>query len=353
MKIDFIISALHGGGAERVMVLLAEYFSKKGHIVKLITFNDGEFYELNENITRVKLHHGRIKNHKIRSFINLHSYYKLKSNRPDFIISFLTLINLITIIVAKIYGINIIASEHINHLQQKSKLALFTKKYIYKYANYITVLTSYDINYYKKLKANVVVMPNPSTFSSFNEIGNIRDKSIIAVGNLDRYNHKGFDNLISIVAPIFKKYPDWTLKIIGAGDVGKTFLKNLVEKHNINSNVEFFGFKSNVSTYMQESEIFVLPSRFEGLPMVLIEAMSQGMACIAYDCVTGPSDIIENNYNGLLIVDQDSIKMREGIISLINDENLRAKLKNNSTESIKKYDIENIYQQWLKLLKDG
>ena len=83
MKIDFISVSLSGGGAERVLTLLANHFVEKGYDVKIITFNEGDAFILDSKINRVKLHHGKITNHKIRSLKNLTSYYYHKNNRPD------------------------------------------------------------------------------------------------------------------------------------------------------------------------------------------------------------------------------------------------------------------------------
>ncbi|RTE53801.1 glycosyltransferase family 4 protein [Arenibacter aquaticus] len=348
MKIDFIIGSLTGGGAERVLVLLANYFVENGHTVRIITFYDGDAYELDSRISRVRLHGGKIKNHKIRSLKNLIGFYRIKDNRPNVIISFITQTNLVSIIVAKIYDINIIVSEHNSYLraQHPKYLTNFTRTFLYPLANYLTVLTSFDIEYYKKKKVNVVVMPNPCSFAPIVEHNKTKDKTILAIGNLDRYHHKGFDNLLTLIAPVLHNHKDWTLKIIGGGEKGLKFLTKLVNQHNIQDQVIFTGFRKDVNQIMQRSEVFILSSRYEGLPMVLLEAMSQGMACIAYDCKTGPADIIENGKNGLLIEDQNSEAMQKELSKLLHDNALRNKLRNHAVQSLNRFSMENIGQQW-------
>jgi GalNAc-alpha-(1->4)-GalNAc-alpha-(1->3)-diNAcBac-PP-undecaprenol alpha-1,4-N-acetyl-D-galactosaminyltransferase len=103
---------------------------------------------------------------------------------------------------------------------------------------------------------------------------------------------------------------------------------------------------------MQDSEIFILSSRFEGLPMVLLEAMTQGMACIAFDCITGPSEMIVNNENGLLINDQDMDAMKNGLIKLMEDDSLRRKLAHSATKDLDRYSIENISKLWEDLFQE-
>ncbi|MEO9890997.1 glycosyltransferase family 4 protein [Aurantibacter sp.] len=358
MTINFIIGELSGGGAQRVMVILANEFAKKGHDISIITLNEiegGDAYNLNKSIKRIRLHGGNIKNHKLRWLSNLIKHFMKTKNRPDVIISFLSLINMVAIISAKIYNIKIIASEHNNHLQatEPKFLTNFTWKYIYRKATQITVLTAFDVEFYEKYKANVMIMPNPCTFTP-NRNALIVEKSnvILAVGNLNRYHHKGFDNLIPLIAPLLKGNPDWKLKILGGGDKGEAYLNELIVKEGLTNQIILAGFQSNVSEHMLDASIFILPSRFEGLPMVLLEAMSQGMACISYDCKTGPSDIIHNRINGVLVEDQNSKQMQKELKILIENQELRKTLSNNAINSLERFSLETISNKWKILLNN-
>jgi glycosyltransferase involved in cell wall biosynthesis len=348
MKIDFLISSLSGGGAERVMVILANHFVTRGHKVSIISFNEGDVYELDSGIERIKLHNGRFKNQRLRCFDSLRRHYNKRKNRPDVLISFITLTNLIAVTVAKLYGIKVIISEHNSHLQAQYPkfLTRFTRNFFYPRADYLTVLTAFDVEFYEKKGANVVVMPNPCTFAPISQNEHDRDKTILAVGNLDRYNHKGFDNLLHIIKPVLEKNPEWNLKIIGGGEKGESFLKSLAKDLNIERRVIFTGFQNNVKEHMRNASIFILSSRYEGLPMVLLEAMSQGMVCIAYDCKTGPADLLSDGISGLLIPDQNIEVMKQGLTRLINDKHLRKKLSQNAMESLNEFSIEAIAIKW-------
>lgn len=351
MKIDFICSSLVGGGAERVLVNLANHLVTKGYSLSIITFNPGDDYEISKDISRVRLHEGKPKNHKLRSANNLIKYYKEKNNRPDIVISFITETNLIAILVSRLYSLKIICSEHITYLQKGNYVTKFTRNFIYRFANIITVLTSFDKPFYEDKGCTVVVMPNPCTFIPLRESNINRKKVILAIGNLNRYHHKGFDNLIKLAAPILKSNKDWILKILGGGEKGLEVLSKQVAEHNVSDQIIFTGFRNDINKVMQESSVFILPSRFEGLPMVLLEAMSQGMACIAYDCKTGPADIIVHEENGLLIKDQDMRDMQDGLTQLLNDEKLRINLSIKAINSLNKYSIENVSGLWEDLFK--
>ncbi|MBA6153573.1 glycosyltransferase family 4 protein [Gelidibacter maritimus] len=344
-KIDFVISSLTHGGAERVLVLMANSLARNinNEVSVIVLYKANESYTLNSAVKRIQLKQSRfIPTFTLDSIINLTTYYRIKSRRPDFLISFLTTTNFIAIIVAKVFSIKIIAQEHISYfgsIQDNGFITKITRKYLYKMADKVTVLTYNDVSGYKKLGVDVCVMPNPCSFKPITDNSHPRDKIILAVGNLDRHHHKGFDNLISIMAPILEEYPDWQLKIAGSGEIGLKYLTELAKEKNILEKIIFTGFINNISEVMHQSSIFILPSRFEGLPMVLLEAMSQGMACIAYNCKTGPSDIIENNKNGLLIDDQNIAKMQGGLRKLLMSENLRLRLSNEGVKSLDKYDV--------------
>lgn len=348
MTIDFMINSLPSGGAERVMSILANGLSDK-HSVRLITFNEGEAFILVDEVKRIKLHHGFIKNHTVRSIINLHSFYKAKPNRPDVLISFLPENNLIAVLVGKLRGIKVIISEHTNHTAMVDRKTKWIQKYVYRFAFATTVLTSFDKPYFSKFGAKVTIMPNPLKLPESIKEFSKRNHTILAVGALNRYENKGFDSLLKLIAPILEKNLDWSLTIAGHGDKGMQDLMQLTKQLKLEKQVNFTGFCNNIQALMQDSQIFVLPSKYEGLPMGLMEALSNGMACIAYDCVSGPSELIKHNLNGLLIKDQDHISMQQGLISLIENPKLRKKLASNAPASMKPYSLKNILARWEQL----
>ena len=357
MKIDFLISSLIPGGAERVLVLMANSLARNtnNEVSVIVLHKRSESYHLDPVVKKIELKQSKfILNYTLYSIVNLMNFYRNKSHRPDVLISFLTTTNFIGIIVAKVFRIKIIAQEHISfsgYGGDNNFITKITRKYLYKKADAVTVLTSHDVANYKKIGVDVLVMPNPCSFKPITENSHPRDKVILAVGNLNRFHHKGFDNLISLMAPILVEYPDWRLKIAGSGEKGLEYLTELAKEKNILDKIIFTGFTENMSELMYHSSIFILPSRFEGLPMVLLEAMSQGMACIAYDCVTGPSDIIINNKNGLLIEDQNIEEMQRGLRKLISNKDLRETLTNKGIKSLDKYDLDAITNRY-KMLFD-
>lgn len=349
MKIDFLVNSLVAGGAERVLILLANYFDEQGNDVTIITFNDPEVFSANVSVKRVKLHNGGIKNHTLRSIKNLLSYYNNKEFRPDVLMPFMTRTNFMGIVLGKLYGIKVVCAEHNNHVRETDFIGRFTRKYLYRISDALTVLTTFDEKHYKQLGVNVHIMPNPCTFEIYNETQRNREKIILAVGDLNRYHHKGFDNLVPLIAPILKKNLDWKLKFVGGGDDGTKLLKDLATAHKVENQIIFEGYSTEVDKIMSDSEIYVMSSRTEGLPMVLLEAFARRTACISFDCVTGPSDIIDPNKNGLLIADQNFDQMAKQLDILMNDQELRIKLTDEGVNSLDRYKIGAIYNRYLTI----
>jgi len=354
IKIDFIIGRMLSGGAERVVANLANYFAENGHTVRIITFSDAECYELNSNIERIRFHNNKIlKKVLFRSLYYLFHFYKHKQNRPDVISSHIGLMGLATIPNARLFNIKIIISEHFNHIHQE--INFFQKilwNHFYKHIDALTILTKYDQDFFETKTKKVVVMENPCSFDMHDDLDSPREKVILAVGNLNRYTHKGFDNLLEIVATVLPKYPNWKLKLVGAGEEGLKLLSAKSQELGVSNQIIFTGFRSDIKKLMINSEIFLLTSRYEGLPMVLIEALSQGLACISYDCVSGPSDILTNNLNGMLVNNQDKLEMSEKLELLISDNELRKKYRSNSAQQLKKFTIDNVGKKWLKLINE-
>lgn len=258
-----------------------------------------------------------------------------------------------TILPAKLYRIKLVVSEHFNHLYQRMTLPKWVLWHVlYRLPDAITVLTKFDYPFFKKINKRTLIMENPCSFTLKENLQRKKEKKILAVGNLDRYIHKGFDNLLDIVYQVFEICPDWSLQIVGSGESGLSYLLEKTKRLGLENKVEFTGFRKDVKEIMAKSDIYILTSRHEGLPMVLIEAMSQGMACIAYDCVSGPSEIISPGENGILVSDQNMEEMVIKLSELINNEELRKSLMANTTKSLKKFSLENVGQKWEELFNN-
>lgn len=212
----------------------------------------------------------------------------------------------------------------------------------------VVVLTSQDLVSFKSKRKNVIKINN---FTSINpiKIGELNNKKAISVGKLT--SQKGFDMLIDIWEIVSKFYPDWVLEIFGEGE-WEYLLRNKIEEKGLTDQIKLNGLTSNVESEFHSSSIYIMSSRFEGLPIVLIEAMSCGLPVISFDCESGPREIIEHGSSGFLVDNYDIHAMAEKIIFLIENPNIRKSMGKNSINRAKYFSKNFILNQWEELFVD-
>ena len=176
----------------------------------------------------------------------------------------------------------------------------------------------------------------------------LEDNNIITVSRLDE--GKRNDEIIKIFSKLNNK--KWKLYIIGDGKEIDN-LSKLVKELNLEKQVILTGYKNKkeIEKYMLESSIFLMASVSEGLPMVLLEAMSYGLPCIAYETASGTNDIIKNNINGYIINNRDEDEYIEKLKELMNNNNLRKKMGESAKNTSIEFSKEKIVEIWLNILK--
>ena len=174
-----------------------------------------------------------------------------------------------------------------------------------------------------------------------------REKSIITAGRLTWV--KGIDLLEKLLPMILKKYPDWKWYVLGEGEE-RPRLEAVQKKYQLENQLILTGNVSNVSEYMQQASIYVMTSRSEGLPMVLLEAAQNGLPMVSFDIQTGPSEIIEDGKNGFLIPPFSIDRMREKVEYLIMNEEVRDAFSKNTSSIQKRFDADVITARWERLL---
>lgn len=356
MNILIVIHAITGGGAERVAVNLANRFVEEGHVVSLsCDMEIPRAYQVNTNVSMYD-HRRKCETTRFWSRYKLYRFIKMewnlrmiaKKSRPDCVISFMTEMNIYVIMALLGTGTPIVATEHTNVARMSGRFNKATYKYAYKLTAACTVLTRYDYKKWKKLFKNVVYMPNPCNIEEDSAVyyNRKRKKVVLAAGRVDAWSVKGFDNLIRAWNKICKNHPGWSLEIAGKGnEKDEDYLKSLATEEALSS-IHFLGFRKDICELMASSEIFVLTSRWEGLPMSLLEAMNVGCCCVAFDVETGPSDIIKDGINGILVDNQNVDDLAEKLSMVMSNETFRHNLANKAHEGILKFGIDNISIRW-------
>lgn len=353
----FINSMAQSGGIERVTSTLSNIFINKGYDVDVVIIekNRSCFYDLDARVQIKSLMIEPFKNrlaaipYYVKATSRLRKY--IKEEKPDVIMGIWTNRAIVSIVASRGLKTKVICCEHIAYKELRPALRII-RPLFYKYAAAVVSLTKSDVKYYKKINKTVVAIPNP--VPDIEVSNDKREKVILAVGRL--VPQKGFDLLLRIWKQIYRKYPDWKLVIVGHklkqyekyADELYAFVKN----NNMDDSVVFHDHTTKIYDYYKRASIYAMTSRYEGLPMVLLEAMRCGLPPISYDCPTGPKEIIKDEKSGKLVSMYDEVEFIEQLEIMINDERKRIFLGENASSYIKrKYSITNIFREWENLFK--
>ena len=329
-KICFVCAGLGNGGQERSLTSLANYFVSNGYEVNIVSmFRTDVFFELDERISIIWPTKDRKKHHRLLYAIMIVPYIRksiLKIN-PDVLISFGEWFNSYVILTTRFLNIPLYISDRMGPNLDLGRMLETARKLTYKYATGIIAQTNIaaEILSKKTNAKNIRVIPN--AVKVINTDISIKKKQIVTVGRLS--HEKGHTILLKAFSQLKQK--DWTLHIVGDGPKMQE-LSDEVRELGIEKRVIFYGHLKDFSKILGESQIFVLPSFYEGFPNALVEAMSVPLACISSNCVAGPSDIIEQGVNGLLVEPGKPLVLAKALNKLIDDGEMRRGL---ATEALK------------------
>ncbi len=357
MKLLYITNGVHGsGGLERVLSIktneLINEFNYEITILTLNSFEEELFYNFNSKVVFFNV---EASGNKLVRFLKYRKGIKkgIKKVNPDVISVCDDGIKglLFPIIAGKkiplVYerhaaiNFNFIENNKVSFLKQgiefvNLKLMLFGAKKF----NAFIVLTKGNINDWPKI--NCTVVPNPSPF----EIGKIeyKNEKIVLVVGTQSFN-KGYDRLIDIWRGINKKHPDWKLKIFGKQNLKKE-LGEKIDRLKLKESIQLNDPIKNIEDEYKKASIFAMSSRSEGFGMVLIEAMSYGLPCVAFDCPHGPGDIIKDTEDGFLIENNNLIAFSKALSILIENKELRQKMGEKAKVNVQKYSSYKVASQW-------
>ena len=361
MKLLYIVPKINNeGGVARVLSTKANYFVEKlGYEVHILTQNDGNFPLFYMFIDAINLLDISLKGKKSSFFFQ---YKKAIQNavdtlNPDLIIVCDNGLKAFTIPFILKTKIPIIFECHGSKFVEENfkKGTLLSEKF----AKIKSTYKNFGATKFNKFVAlsseslkewgidNAVVIPNPLWIESPLS-AELHAKKVIAVA---RHSfEKGLDRLLLIWQKIIENHPDWILEIYGKSN-GNDSLQLLANSLNLTKNIVFCEPVKNIEDKYLEASIYLMTSRSEGFPMVLMEAMAMGLPCVAYDCPVGPRAIIINNENGFLVEDGNIQSFVQKIELLIENEELRIQMGQNAKKSVAKYDLETIMQLWKSLFE--
>lgn len=370
MKILYnIAGTCRSGGMERVLANKANWLVQNGYEVVIVTTdqrNEQPFFPLDNRIICYDLGIGYEENNG-KSFINKLVHYPIKQYKhrkrleallhkikPDITISMMC--NDVSILPCIKDGSKKILEIHFSKFKrlQYARRGLWRIADIYRNLqeeklvrqfDRFVVLTEEDRGYWGDL-CNMQVIPNARTYT-FEKPATLTNKVVMAVGRYDY--QKGFDRLIDAWAIVCSKFVDWKLEIIGDGNLRSDMLKQ-IESKGLNEQIILKRIPANEmkEAYMNAS-IFVLSSRYEGLPMVLLEAQAAGLPIVSFACKCGPKDVVKDGIDGYLVEEGDVNALASRLISLMDDEITRKKMGFVAFSRSDRYAEESVMAKWVDL----
>lgn len=341
-KIGCVIHSLDGGGAERVMAGLAGRLAARQHHVDLITLDDGtrRRHPLSQAVRWIPLNVMSTSTTQMRW---VHRAGRLRRQIAeggyDAILSFCDSTNLLVLLATR--GLyrrpRIVVSERSDPAHQSlGQVREWLRDRLYRRADAVVCLSD-DVaaTLRKRMKLNAVVIPSavqppPPGYTQRRAALAARDPRaappirLIAIGRLEP--EKGFDRLLASLAEFTgqAEAPEWTLNIFGDGSQ-RNALETMARDYSIADRVHFGGWVDSLWPHVAAADVFVLPSRYEGFPSALLEAMAGGLTVIAVDAGGGVRSAIEHGANGWL-VDNETAALTAGLRTILHDANLRARL---------------------------
>ena len=375
LKIVYLTPSLYiAGGVERVLTLKANYFAEHFGYDITIILTDGRgkpnAYPLSDKVKVINLDINFeelwtcsfLK--KIWVYLKKQRVYKRKLTeelmriRPNITDSLLRReINFITDIMDGSKKIGELHTSRQNNRNFKDNEINFLKALFAKYWNWslvrklrkldkFVVLTNEDKEGWVELN-NVVAIPNPVSFTAKAQ-SKLTAKRVLAVGRYDYV--KGFDRLLKAWAIVHRQHPDWTMAIYGDGD--KSPYEQLRQELQLDAHhCQLNGVTTNIQDEYLASAMYVVTSRYEGLSMAMLEAISCGLPLVAFACPCGPRDIVDDGVNGYLVENGNIQQLADKICYVIEHPEERMVMGQQAKNKSEQYKIENVATVWQELFE--
>lgn len=357
--LTFVIHSLGPGGAERVASTLVNWWADRGIAVTLITLTPlgDDFYRIDPRVRRTSLNSDAASSNW-RTFLANNSQRirrlrsALQSVEADVILSFGDTTNVLVLLSSLGSATPIVVSEHTDPRKHSiGRFPALLRRAIYKRAETVVVLTQGIAEWAKTIVPveHIEIIPNPISdqFRGVLHHPNKTRCTLLAMGRMGY--EKGFDLLVSAFARVAEKHPNWHLRIIGDGNE-RDNLSTLSIRLGIQHRVELGHLTKEPQVALREADLFVLSSRYEGFPMALLEAMTCGLPVIAFDCQSGPREMIRDGIDGLLVPPENVEALAQVIDRLMSSSSERQRLAARAPEAADRFALPKVMTMWSAVL---
>lgn len=349
MKLLFVMEGLYAAaGIERVSTNLLNVLTKNGFDVSVVLFGTDKttFFQLDESVKLYTLGVPFANKFKLRAAFQLANI--AKRMRPDYVVNVAVPMMQVTII-SKMLGMpgKVVTWEHFS-FSVGSRCGQIFRLFSGLISCNTVVLTERDRQDYPTfLMRKIVPINNIVQETTIQSL--LTNKIVLSVGRLSY--EKGFDVLLDVWKEVVKVYPDWILQIIGSGQEKERLMRKII-LYQLEHVVQMIPTVSNIQEYYQNASIYIMTSRHEGLPTVLIEAKSFNLPIISFDCPHGPKAIVRDGVDGYLIPMGNETDMKEKILLLMDNYASRISMGKKAYEDFKsRFSEQGILTCWKSIFK--
>ncbi len=360
LRIAFVIATMTSGGAERVAATLCNAWAESGHEVHLITFGrpgTAPHYAVDSRVMRHDLDLLRHSRSLVRFALdNIRRVIVLRRSlcaiAPDVTLSFMPEASVIALLAGVGQRWSTVVSERVHPAYVPlARIAGAMRRLTYPRAATVVAQTAVIADYVKRqFGARAVALPNPIDLRAFRpraEEPVVRSRRrILSIGRLDR--QKGFDVLIDAFAKLALSHPEWELVIFGHGDQ-RAMLEQQIAERGLGDQVRLPGVTTAIAAELQEADLYIHASRFEGYPNAVVEALACGCPVIATDSPGAVREILQDGAYGQLVKVDDVEGLAVAMISVMADANLRRAMRRKAPEAVAELSVDRIAAHWIDL----
>ncbi|MCH4853772.1 glycosyltransferase family 4 protein [Bifidobacterium pseudolongum] len=352
----FINDITSSGGTERVTCLISNMLqSTNDYNIVIISLNEthgGIKFPLQDQVRTARINKTPRSGIYRFPIVCARLAHLVRQYKVDVLIDVDGILDLYSIPVKILTRVKLISWEHFNYHQNPDvPYRKVSRQLAGIFASAIVTLTKQDQqNYEQNLKfkrAKILTIPNPMILQVTHPYTQ-DSKTIVSAGRLTY--QKGFDMLVDVAAQILPQRPDWQWLVLGDGEDHDVLVEQARER-GLSKQLHFLGRTDDLGAYLEQAAFFVMTSRFEGLPMVLLEAKAYGLPLVSFDCETGPQEIIQDEVNGFLIPCFDMDYMAKQIDALIESSAERVEFAKHTEKGNIEFQPDSVQAKWLHLLE--
>ena len=353
-----IVSDLGSGGTQRVLSRVVSYWNtrKKKILVITLASEETDFFHLPESVDRYSLDGIKFSNNIVTALIaNVRRITKLRkvlrTIRGKRVLSFLCTTNILSILATRGLNVSLVISERNDPSRQSLGIFWGTlRRMLYRYANVVTANSKKALSVMSQYvpEEKLKWVPNPIAERKDNGSVDFNCRTILAVGRL--HHQKAYDVLLQAFAQFQKKYASWSLVVVGEGPLEK-LLKAQAISLGIEKNVIWCGRVDDPFPYYHAADIFVMPSRYEGMPNALLEAMSCELPVIISNALSGPLEYVQHQVSGFVVSVGKVEALTKALTRLAADEKLRLRLGKTAKQSLMDHSFEGVMGVWNSILR--